>query len=204
MNPLAHVKHAAWELTQEGLKDTYKEFGNTAGVAAQEAKMASPLAKAMPFVGAGIGAAQFGYHGYEAYQHRDEINGGYADNEFWKNTGEATLGGAGAIASFCPPAALYLGAGELALNTVGGIAGAINPKYGFSAGSAVGAAEHLAYDGVNTAVEHGTHSVGGGIGGVAGGIMGSVLGPAGVIAGAAGGAWLGDKISGWFGGGDKH
>ena len=163
------------------------------------------MAADVPGLGVAAGAMTAVGHGYEAYQARGEIDKGYQNNNFWTESGNATLGAAGAAASFCPPAALYLGAGQLALDGAGALAGAIGgEKYRFSAGSVVGGAEHLAYDTAQSTYHNATSSVGGGIGAVAGGVMGSVLGPAGTLAGAAGGAWLGNTISGWFGGGDHH
>ncbi|MCE9574194.1 MAG: hypothetical protein K8W52_13690 [Deltaproteobacteria bacterium] len=101
------------------------------------------VGKALPFLGAAIGGGQAAYHGYEMMQHTDQAQGSYANNEFYTEMGEATLGGAGAAASFCPPAALYLGAGELALNGLGALSGAVlGDDYSFSAGSVVGGIEH--------------------------------------------------------------
>jgi len=68
---------------------------------------------AIPLVGAGIGAVQAVGHGIAAYNSQG--------NERWDHIGSAVLGGVGGALSFCPPAAAYLGAGELGWNA--GVAG---------------------------------------------------------------------------------
>ena len=108
--------------------------------------------KYLPWVGTGIGVGQFGYHAHEAANTED--NGNYVNNQHWNQVGEASLGAIGAAASWCPPAALYLGAGEIATDALGWGAGmtgeginslfGTNLDLGFSAGSMVGGIEHAA------------------------------------------------------------
>ena len=110
------------------------------------------LHKYLPYVGTAVGVGQFGYHAHEAANTPD--NGSYTNNEHWTHTGEATLGAAGAAASWCPIAAAYLGGGELALDGLGAGMGWVGDKINknfhtdldlhFTAGSVVGGIEHVA------------------------------------------------------------
>lgn len=141
--PIAHMGEAAWHMGGHAAEHAFQHAGATAQEASAIAGTASPLFKALPYVGAALGGGQAAYHGYEMMQHTDQAQGSYANNEFYTEMGEATLGAGGAVASFCPPAALYLGAGELALNGLGALSGAVlGDDYSFSAGSVVGGIEH--------------------------------------------------------------
>ncbi len=93
------------------------------------------------------GVAQMLGHGAEAARHTDEIDAGYQNNQFWTETGAATLGGVNALAASDPIASLYVHGGEALLDGAGMIAGAIGGNdYRFNAASVVGGAEHLAFD----------------------------------------------------------
>lgn len=106
------------------------------------------LAASMPGLGVAAGAANMIGYGAEAARHIDQIDGGYQNNEFWQNAGWSTIGGLNAAAALDPTgiSSLYVGGGTLALDGIGALAGWINPEWGFDAGSAVGAAEHLVFD----------------------------------------------------------
>jgi len=115
------------------------------------------------------GAANLVSNGLEAYEHRDERNGDYMGNAFWKNTGEASLGAAHMATAWCPVADLYLTAGETAVNLVGMGAGYLGEgiesagkwlglldedtdiDLGFNAGSVVGGVMHAGHDAMNWA-----------------------------------------------------
>jgi hypothetical protein len=145
--PVAHAGAAAWEVGGHAAQHAFEHVGLSAGEAGAIAGTTGTVAKALPYLGMGIGLGQAGYHGYEMMQHTDQSDGSYSNNEFYTEMGEATLGGAGAVASFCPPAALYLAGGELALNGLGAASGAIfGDDYSFSAGSVVGGIEHGVHD----------------------------------------------------------
>jgi len=103
---------------------------------------------AMSGLGIAGGAMQFLGHGAEALQHTDQIDAGYQNNQFWTEAGNATLGGANALAALDPTgvASLYVAGTQMALDGIGTVAGWINPDWGFSAGSAIGGAEHLIFD----------------------------------------------------------
>ncbi|MCE9573427.1 MAG: hypothetical protein K8W52_09735 [Deltaproteobacteria bacterium] len=117
-----------------------------------------------PGLGILAGGAQAVGHGVEAYNHRDQMDAGYLNNQFWTESGKATWGAASAIAAADPTgiASLYVGGSKLALDGLGALSGlageGINAvagthlDLGFNAGSAVGAAEHLIYDGGRAAV----------------------------------------------------
>jgi hypothetical protein len=142
-NYVSPAMHAFEKPLEEGLNAAPGFLGPTGKVVAEK----------LPFIGAAIGGGSALYHSHEAANTADNGTWG-SHNEHWNHVGEATLGGASAAASFCPPAALYLGAGELAANGLGAASGAvgngINHLFGthldtgFSAGSLVGQAEHAA------------------------------------------------------------
>ena len=144
---LEGLEHEARALTlgAEGESSMLGRFGPTA------AKVGRVFGRYLPWVGTGIGVGQFGYHAHEAANTED--NGSYFNNEHWNHVGEASLGAVGAAASWCPPAALYLGGGELATDALGWASGkvgdGINNTFGthldthFTAGSVVGETEHL-------------------------------------------------------------
>jgi len=180
--PAGHAAVGAWEAGGEHLVKAFEGAGASAHAAESMAGMASPAVKAIPYVGAALGTGQALYHGNEMLKHTDQADGGYANNQFYTEMGEATLGGAGAVASFCPAASLYLGAGELAVNGLGWASGKLfGDEYGFSAGSVVGAAEH----GVKDAAQW----VGnGGVQRTAGAAYDAVSGAAGTAYDAASGA----------------
>jgi hypothetical protein len=144
---------------------------------------------AMSGLGIAGGAMQFLGHGAEALQHTDQIDAGYQNNQFWTESGNATLGAANAVAAALgPEAQLYVGAVQGGLDLAGDVAGWINPDWKFTAGSAVGGAEHLAYDSarwvgneaseVGSSLLHGAEDVGS------------------TIASGASSAW--DTVSSWF------
>jgi hypothetical protein len=126
--------------------------GQMAGGAGDMIASAANLATAMGATGPGAGliggGAQFIGHGIEALQHTDQIDAGYQNNQFWSEAGNATLGGANALAALDPTgvSSLYVAGTQMALDGIGTVAGWINPDWGFSAGSAIGGAEHLIFD----------------------------------------------------------
>jgi hypothetical protein len=107
------------------------------------------MAADMPGLGVAAGGMQAVGHGIEAARHVDEIDGGYQNNQFWTETGSATLGAASAIAALDPTgiSSLYVGGTQLALDGLGSLSGwALGDDYRFTAGSAVGALEHGLFD----------------------------------------------------------
>ncbi len=132
-----------------GIADTFDVFG-----------------KGTP-VGAIIGGgAQAIGNVYEMTQHSDERMGGYWDNKFWGSAGDATIGALHAgIGSWCPLAEMYISAGELGLDAIGGAAGIAGDlvdgfgsltglyetdnEWGFGAGDVVGMALHGGHDLIN-------------------------------------------------------
>jgi hypothetical protein len=138
-------------------------------------------------------------HEAEALQHTDQIDKGYQNNQFWTEQGNATLGAANAVASYLgPEAQLYVGAVQGGLDLAGDIAGMINPDWKFTAGSAIGGAEHAIYDGVRWAGNEasqlgseamaGLSNVGSGIADAAGSAVNSVENFAGSAVDTAGSA----------------
>ena len=120
-----------------------------AGVMSGVGYLNPELAASTPGLGVAAGAMTAVGHGVEAYRHRDEIDGGYQNNQFWTETGYATFGAANALAALDPTgiASLYVGGTQLALDGLGALSGAVlGEDYRFTSGSAVGAAEHLAFD----------------------------------------------------------
>jgi len=108
-----------------------------------------PGAANYPGIGIAAGAASAVGHGIEAARHVDEIDGGYQNNQFWTEAGWSTIGAANAIAAADPTglASLYVGGTTFALDGLGALSGAVlGEDYRFSAGSAVGALEHGAFD----------------------------------------------------------
>lgn len=128
-----------------------------------------PGAANIPGLGIAAGAASAIGHGVEAARHIDEIDGGYQNNQFWTEAGWATVGGLNAVAAADPTgvASAAVGLGTFALDGIGALAGMIGGEdYRFSAGSAIGAAEHLIYDGGRAAIG----AIGDGIGAIGSGI----------------------------------
>ena len=143
---------------------------------AQVARHNPELAAATPGLGVAAGAMQALGHGYEAYTHIDEIDKGYQNNQFWTETGNATLGAANAIAALDPTgiSSLYVGGTQMALDGIGALSGWIGGEdYRVSAGSAIGAAEHLVFDG-GQALASGVMSAGSAIGGAVSDGVGAV------------------------------
>jgi hypothetical protein len=123
LSPALHAAHPLIEAA-EGAGGMLGTAGKFAG-------------KYLPGVGCAMGVGTALHQGYEAIHSSGE--------ERWDHIGNAVMGGAGAVASFCPPAAAYLGAGELAVNGAGAASGALGgPK--FSAGGLVGQGLHSMYD----------------------------------------------------------
>jgi hypothetical protein len=140
-----------------GLGDMGASVMNTVGMLNPE------LAASTPGLGVAAGGMQMIGHGIEAAKHVDEIDKGYQNNQFWTETGNATLGGANALAALDPTgiSSLYVGGTQLALDGVGALSGAIfGEDYRFSAGSAIGAAEHAVFD-TGQAIGQGAMAVGG-------------------------------------------
>ena len=107
------------------------------------------ISQHIPGLGVAAGLASAAGHSAEAWKHRDEINKGYQNNQFWSEAGWATMGGLNAAAALDPTgtSSLVVGGGELLLDGLGAAAGAIGGQdYAFNAGSVVGGAEHLAFD----------------------------------------------------------
>lgn len=107
------------------------------------------MAASMPGLGVAAGSMQAIGHGIEAARHIDEIDGGYQNNQFWTETGSATLGALSAAAALDPTgvSSLYVGGTQLALDGIGALSGwALGEDYRFTAGSAVGALEHGLFD----------------------------------------------------------
>lgn len=126
---------------------------------------ASAIAPNVPGLGVAAGLAGVAGHGAAAWQHRDEIDGGYQNNQFWNEAGYTTLAGLNAAAALDPTgiSSLYVGAGSLALDGLGALSGAVlGDDYRFNAGSAVGAAEHLVFD-TGQAIGQGAMAAGGAI-----------------------------------------
>ena len=107
------------------------------------------LTKRIPGLGVAAGLSTAVGHGVEAARHVDEIDKGYQNNQFWTNAGDATLGVADAAAALDPTgvSGMAVGATELALDGAGALSGALfGNDYRFTAGSAVGAGEHMLFD----------------------------------------------------------
>ena len=106
------------------------------------------LAARTPGVGAAVGGtAQALTNGYQAYEHfsamsneTDPEKRAELERKAWGSTGDATIGALHAgLGSWCPVAELYISGGELALDSVGAVAGWVGGDDAkFGAGDAVG------------------------------------------------------------------
>lgn len=147
-----------------------------AGVMGGVGMLNPEMASEMPGLGVAAGSMQAIGHGIEAARHVDEIDGGYQNNQFWTETGNATLGAANAIAALDPTgiSSLYVGGTQALLDGAGWLSGTLlGEDYRFSAGSAVGALEHGIFD-TGQAIGEGAMALGSGIGNAASGAWNAV------------------------------